>query len=401
MYESGPIIKSLLRNKTGPILIIIQLAITIAIVSNALFFINQRAEKINRPTGIANKELIRTWVKTSHSDADMEYIIKRDLEHIRAMDGVIDATVISSVPVSNSGSASGYQLEPGEGKEDFPANYFQMDEHGIDTLGMKLIEGRNFTVGEIEYRARTANPKNINAIATKQLTDKLFPGESALGKTIYDGQMEIQIIGVVETMLGAWPNWEHTGNALFYPGETLTDSTNYLIRTHENDTEKVMLSVVESLRALDTTRLIVDEKTMVTILKETYSGDYAMIKILSVVVGMLILVNALGIIGLTTFWVNQRRKQIGVRRALGASKLAISRYFILENIILCMTAAAMGSILAFAASDLMVRRYSVDLLDWPFVPFTGLGILLLTIVAASVPAWQASKISPAEATASV
>lgn len=401
MFETIPIIKSLLRNKTGPILIIIQLAITIAIVSNALFFINQRVEKINRPTGIANEEIVRTWVKANHADADMEYIIKRDLAHIRAMEGVIDATVISAVPLSNSGSASGFQIEPGEDQEDIPANYYQMDEHGINTLGMKLIDGRNFTVGEVEFRKRTDIPKNINAIATKKLADKLFPGESALGKTIYDGRLEIHIIGIVESMLGAWLNWEHTGNALFYPGETLTDSTNYLIRTHKDETEKVMLSVVESLRALDSTRLIVDEKTIETVLKESYSNDYAMIKILSVVVGMLILVNALGIIGLTTFWVNQRRKQIGVRRALGANRLAISRYFILENMILCLVAAAAGSMLAFAASDMMVRRYSVDLLDWPFVPFTGLCILLLTIVAASVPAWQASKISPAEATASV
>lgn len=404
MYEMLPIVKSLWRNKTGPLLIIIQLSLTIAIISNALFFINQRIKIIDRPTGIAENEIIRVWMKANSPNADIETILQRDLKIIRAMDGVLDAAAIDSIPISGGGSASSFKIAPGEQEETkkINANTYKMDDHGVNTLGMKLLAGRNFYPDEIIFRERNSNPNSVHAIVTQQFAEKMFPNEEVVGKTFYfSNDTPVRVIGVVESMLGAWPKWHAAGNVVFTPGGEQNDAINYLIRTAEADRETLMLKIIEKMREIDATRLLLDEKTMESIKRQTYSGDHAMIRILSVVISMLVLVNALGIIGLTTFWVNQRRKQVGIRRALGATKMAISRYFLLENVLLCLMAFIVGSALAFVASDYMVRQYSADLLDWPFVPITGISVLIVAMVAASIPAWRASQIPPAEATASV
>lgn len=402
MLEIIPIAKSLWRSKTGPALIVIQLALTIAIVSNALFFIHQRAERVSRPTGIADNELIRFWMKKTVQDADIEYIARRDMEVLRAMPNVIDAVPISRSPLSGGGSSSGFQWEAGEGKPSEAANTFEITDRAIDTLGMKLIEGRNFRADEISYVDANYRSKGNNIIVTKKFADQMFPDETAIGKIIFaGGNIPLTIIGIVERMLGSWPNWDKAGNVVFFPIIHKEDSLDYLIRTRESERGVTMRAVVEKLRAIDNTRIVADEKTVEKMKQDYYSGDHAMIKILTVVVLMLIFVNALGIVGLTTFWVNQRRKQIGIRRALGATKAAISRYFIIENIILCGCAVVGGTMLSYLASDYMVRNYSLSLLPWPYIAATGVILMGLTVLAASLPAWRASQVSPSEATASV
>lgn len=401
MLEILPIAKSLLRNKMAALLIILQLALTIAIVSNALFFINQRIDKINRPTGMAVNEIIKVSMRKIDSNADEIFIIKRDMDVLRAMPEVINATPSMNVPLSGGGSSGGFQAIAGEGQSSISGNIFQITEHGIETFGMKLIKGRNFHTDEVKYINQSSIPDSTVIIVTQKFAGEMFPEEPALGKTIFiQGGIPAIIVGIVDHMMGSWPHRDNIGSIVFLPvAFTGEGSTNYLIRTGEKNRDATMLNIVEKLRAIDNSRLIMDEKTLETIKAETYSGDYAMIKILSIVVFMLVFVNALGIVGLTTFWVNQRRKQIGIRRALGATKAAITRYFIVENSILCIIAGVTGGGLALFASSYMVRNYSLALLPWQYVPITGACILLLTVLAALIPAWRAAQISPAVATA--
>src|SRR5690606_31420236 len=127
---------------------------------------------------------------------------------------------------------------------------------------------------------------------------------------------------------------------------------------------------------------------------ESYSSEYAMIKILSFVIFLLTFVNALGIIGLTTFWVNQRRKQIGIRRALGSTKAGVVRYFMMENILLVIFAAVVGTIIAYVNSSYMVRTQGASFLPVEYVLITIIFILLVTLLAAYFPVRKAAQISP-------
>jgi putative ABC transport system permease protein len=401
MLDIMPIIKSLWRNKTGPLLIILQLSLTIAVISNALFVVNDRIEKIERPSGIAESELFKIWVRRTSPEGDIEAITAKDMEIIRATPGVIDATPISSIPFSGSGSSSALRKSLEDKTLDFDSAVYEMTQNGLATLGATLIEGRNFNDNEINFFTRDNPPKHSVAIITKNIADKMFPEESAVGKTVFMGNLPLTVVGVVERLISPWPESEYAYDVTMIPLLEKEDSINYLVRTRKGERDEITHALVEKLRSVDSTRLVAEEKSMQQIKRESYASDYAMIKILAFVIFLLTFVNALGIFGLTTFWVNQRRKQIGIRRALGSTKAGVMRYFMLENIVLVLFSAVVGATIAYVNSSYMVRAHGMQILPLQYVPMTVTFLLLITILAAYVPVRKAARISPVEAVASV
>ncbi len=397
MLDVIPIIKSLWRNKTGPLLIILQLSLTIAVVSTALFVVSERIAKIERPSGMVDQEVFRIWMRQNSPDIDIEQIVRRDMEIIRATPGVTDATPISSIPLSGGGSSTSLYKSPEDRLADFPSAIYEMTDHGLPTLGLALIEGRNFNANEINFFARESSPEQTVAIITKDLATKIFPGESAVGKTVYMGNLQLTIIGIIERLMSPWPDSEFATSATILPEIMKGNSINYLVRTDSEQRDAIMHYLVERLSSIDSTRLIVDEKSVEQIMREAYASDHAMIKILSFVIFLLTFVNALGIFGLTTFWVTQRRKHIGIRRALGSTKAGVMRYFMLENLILVVFAAIVGSCIAYVNSSYMARTHGMELLRIEYVLITVFFLLLVTLIAAYPPVRRAAQISPVEA----
>lgn len=400
MLDVIPIMKSLWRNKTGPLLIILQLSLTIAVVSTALFVVSERIAKIERPSGLAEKELFKLWMRQNSPDSDMEQIVKRDIEIIRATPGVIDVTPISSLPLSGSGSSSSLFINPDNKLADFPSAIYEMSEQGLSTLGLILVEGRNFNANEINFFAQENSPEQSVTIVSQDIARKMFPGESAVGKTVYMGNLQLTIIGVVERLMPPWPDADFAASIIL-PEISKDNSINYLVRTNSEQRDEIMHSLVEKLRSIDSTRLIGDEKSMEQIKRETYSSDYAMIKILSFVIFLLTFVNALGIFGLTTFWVTQRRKHIGIRRALGSTKAGVMRYFMLENVTLVLFSAIIGSAIAYVNSSYMARTQGMELLRIEYLLITVVFLLLVTLLAAYSPIRRAAQISPVEAVSNI
>jgi putative ABC transport system permease protein len=108
-----------------------------------------------------------------------------------------------------------------------------------------------------------------------------------------------------------------------------------------------------------------------------------------------------GIIGLTSFWVGQRRKQIGIRRALGATRRDILRYFQTENLLIAGAGVVAGAVLAVGLNLWMMRQLAMDRMPLPYVLAGVVVLLLLGQGAVFAPARRASRVSPVEATRSV
>ena len=110
----GPMLSALMRNKTGPALVAIQIAVTLAIVINSLFIILQRVEKMNRDPGIDVDNVIITYVRGFGDDFDVVDSIRNDINLIKSIPGVTAATVSNHVPLSGSGSGTGLRAVPDE-----------------------------------------------------------------------------------------------------------------------------------------------------------------------------------------------------------------------------------------------------------------------------------------------
>ena len=126
-----------------------------------------------------------------------------------------------------------------------------------------------------------------------------------------------------------------------------------------------------------------------------------MIKLLLFIVGLLTAITSLGIVGLASFSVARRTKQIGTRRALGATRPAILRYFLLENFLISTVGVVGGAIMAIGLNIWMVQKFNLTPMSWYVIPAAMLLLWVVGQVAVYGPARRASFVSPAIATRAV
>jgi putative ABC transport system permease protein len=158
-----------------------------------------------------------------------------------------------------------------------------------------------------------------------------------------------------------------------------------------------MKSAEAKLFALDENRIL-KSRSMQQVRADAYRGDHGLIVLLSAICTALLVVTAFGIIGLTSYWVAQRRQQIGIRRALGATRQAIVRYFQTENFMIAAAGAAIGIAFAIALNLWMVRSFEMVRMDSSRAIGGAVVILLLGQFAVLWPALRAASIPPALAT---
>ena len=149
--ELRPIFSTLMRNKTGAILIALQVALTLAIVSNALFIITQRLEIASRPSGVDDEgQVFEIGIATLNEPEDPVAHQERDEALIRAVPGVEAVAWSNQVPLGQSGWGMGlFNSREQEQSTSWTGLYFTAGPL-VDVLGLKIVEGRDFTPSDVE-----------------------------------------------------------------------------------------------------------------------------------------------------------------------------------------------------------------------------------------------------------
>ncbi len=400
--ELRPILSALLRNRAGAILVAVQIAITLAIVVNAVYVTQQRLAHIGRPSGMDDQNIFSFWVTSYEKDYDFLGMVNADMAYLRQLPGVIDATPMSQMPLSGSGSSTQFYSLPEKKGEKAPANYYLTDDHSVNTLGLKLSAGKTFDAGAIEYKPTPEQTWAPTAIVSTALAKALFKDEPALGKTFYDDiGNPIRVIGVIEHMHGSWVGWDKVDQVVLTPRIQSQPSTQYAVRTAPGELNRIMAEVEVALRKRDPNRVVGEGKKMSDMKLQSYAGDSLMAVTLSTVTGLVLVFSALGIFGLATFNVNTRTRQIGTRRAVGARKRDIVRYFMTENWLVTTLGVVAGCCLALAAGFWLSTQYQLPRLNLYFLVGGVLGLWIVGQLAAWQPSRKAAKVSPAMATRTV
>lgn len=402
--EFGPIWRAMLRNKTGAILIALQIAVTMAIMVNAISIMQERGRMMARPSGIDEHNIFSISSIGFAESFNERAAIEEDLAALRALPGVVNAIQSNSVPLSGGGWSMGLQVEPGEEIEGTGVAIYFIDEHGLDTFGLNLLAGENFDVTEVEWRQRSDTSWPGRAIITQAMAEALFPDDpqGALGKTVYINDNEpITISGIIERMQAPWNGWDGVERVMLTPQHTLFGGTRYIIRTEPGRRDELMPQVEKLLAESNKDRIVRSMRTMDETRERSYRGDASMIKILTFTIILLIAVTSLGIVGLASFSVNRRTKQIGTRRALGASKVAILRYFMTENFLISLVGVIVGAALTVGLNMVMIEAFSLTRIAWYLVPVAMLMLLIVGQAAVLGPARRASAVPPAVATRTV
>jgi len=392
-----------MRNKTGPLLVALQIAVTLAIVINSLYIVVQRVDKMNRDPGIDVNNVIVTYVRGFGDDFDVVDSIRNDIILIKSIPGVLAATVTNHVPLSGSGSGTGLRTVADETIESVNLGRYVWGEEGLDALGIELSRGRNFFPEEVEYiLPDSVSPAQPSVLVTQELADNLFGDEDALGKTVYWGSMEPStIVGIIGHMHGSWVNWDKVGSVAIQPGKYAHTTNKYVIRVEPGMRDELMPIIEQKLGESNLRRVVKEVRSLQEMAARSYRRDRGMAVILSVVISLLIGLTALVIVGLSSFHVSQRTKQIGTRRALGATRMDIIRQFMLENWLITTAGTALGVILTVAVAYWLETSFELPRLDWRYLP-PGIVILwALSSLAAIEPARRAAAVPPAVATRSV
>ncbi|GAC22757.1 ABC transporter permease [Paraglaciecola mesophila KMM 241] len=402
-WEVGPILRALLRNKVGAILIALQIAFTMTIVVNAIYIIHERSEKMKRPSGIDEANSFYLSSVGFTNDFNTLVTTKKDLNLIRSLEGVVDAIQINAVPMSNSGWSMGLQTQPGAEFDGTGSAVYMVDEHALNTLDVALVAGENFRATDIQTRVASQNHWPDKVIITLAMANRLFPddGLGALGKTVYINDIEPMIItGIIDKLQAPWVGWDNVENVMLTPEIRDAETSRYFIRTKPGQRDRIMSEVESLLAKSNTGRILRDMRSIDETRVRAYRDNSAMIRILVTVMVILVIVTGLGIVGLASFSVNQRKKQIGTRRALGASQQAIVRYFMLENLLISTVGVVLGAMLTVGLNIVLVDAFSLDPITWYYIPLGMLALWVVGQLAVYGPAKKAANIPPALATRS-
>ena len=213
----------------------------------------------------------------------------------------------------------------------------------------------------------------------------------------------MRIVGVVERLQTPPSHLGERGETSIILPVRLTgfNASIYAVRAAPGERDRLMKDAERALRSASPTPMTIRAKTVDQDRTSRYQADAGLAWMLVAVSVLLMLITASGIVGMTSLRVNQRRKQIGVRRALGARRIDILRYFLLESSMVTSVGVGLGILGAVGLNVLLVKQLEMMALPGRYLLAGTFILAILGVLAAWVPAWRGASISPATATRSV
>ena len=402
---------SLWRSPVGPLLLAVQVALSMMILANVAYVVSVRLETTGRPTGMDLDNIF--WIRSEGrgQNYDQQSVTRFDLEYLNSLPGVLAACATSSIPQTGVANETAVSADA-DTKEKRPVLWYQMTEKSVDALGLHLIRGRGYLKDAVAPAPSSADAAGLafgpEVVITAALAEKLFgSSEAAVGKTLYFSLAEgrsATIVGVVERMQAAplfLPGVNIFTEIVLAPAVPAGPTALYLVRTQPGLRDQVMTRVVKEFESLQRDRYVDKIKPLADTASEGRAADRASAVVLAILASFVLAVTMLGLFGFAAFSVTSRTKEIGTRRAIGATKSDILKQFLLENWIITTAGVIVGSVitLAFALQLSML----LELPRLPIVFLVGSMALIWTagLLAALMPALRGAGVPPAVATRAV
>lgn len=402
--DLGPIFRALTRNRARLVLIVVEVALTLALVANCVSLIANAKLTLSKKSGFDDDNLLSVRVRAfDPAFAEGTYLdaaIDRDGVLLRGMPGIRQASNTTFLPWIGGGSS--FEVKTAGGNDaKFRSQFYFVDPEILDTLGVSVIQGRNLTRQEFETSSLQQD-RVVNILISQGLAELIFPGGTAVGKQLRDPDetLTANVVGVFDPFYNpyGWPIHEY---ATLVPGRSGgRNGWSYLVRTAPGQRDAVAKEIERVLLGANDGRNV-EVQTIAEVRATFESTNRTVVTVLNAVMALLVAVTALGILGMTSFAVAERRRQIGTRRALGATKGAILRHFLFENWLLTTLGVALGALLAFGLNLGLVNVVDGAKLQLGVV---AAGVVLLWLIgqlATLGPALRAARVPPAVATRSV
>ncbi len=403
-----PLLSALRHHRLTVGLLMVQVALTCAIVANAAFMIGNRLHRIHTPTGIPEDEISLIEVDGVQADSNPQAQQQTDLAALRAIPGITSAVAIGGWAWPLAGGSNDHGGCPDQASLEraiaahsadniagcVEPTYYSGSPGFVQALGAHLVAGRDFNADE--YGTGSAH----SIIVTRALAQTMWPGKNPVGQAIYGGDQRT-VVGVIDDLLRPTLRSDAQDRLVVLAPEIPNDTSSvYLLRSAPSDRRRILQDATKALEKAGPVRLIPEEfkYTFTQVRQKYFQRDTTMVGLLIASSLALLFVTALGIGGLANFWVGQRTRQIGIRRAIGATRDDILHHFQAENFLIVGAGVVLGMVLAYGLNQLLMRQYELDRLPLFYLPIGAALLWTLGQVAVLGPALRASRVPPAIAT---
>ena len=390
-------------NRTRGLLVIVEVALALVLLVGAGLLIQSFVRLQQVALGFDPRDVLTFNVAmptdNNTSPQQIAGFYRQLAERLRALPGVVNASVVFQLPLSGSGATSGLTIE---GKPAHPSDRPNGVIHMVDpdyfrTMGIPLVKGRGFT----ERDDLNSAPVLIinNALARQH-----FPNEDPIGKRIAPGFSTVpvkddesgmrEIVGVVADVKHGNLQGPPQPEFYFAQAQMPMSAMTVVIRA-AGDTRALQNAVRGVVQSLDKNAPVYSIRTGEELVGRSVAAPRFNTLLLGLFAGVALILTAVGLYGVISYSVAQNTQQIGIRVALGAQTGDVFRLIVGQGTLLTLVGVVIGLGAAYGLTRLMSSLlYGVGATDpWTFV---GVAVLLMFVafIACYLPARRATRIDP-------
>ena len=393
------------RQRARSILVIAQVALALVLLSGSMLMARSFAELRNvrpgfDPNGVLTLRVALPRAIYSTTESEVR-LINRLLDELRNVPGVQSASVTDWLPLTDDHNDSVITLED----QPLPSNVVPPDhplayvspEH-FATLGIPLLSGRTLTRPDPDHPVG-------EALVSRSFAERYWKGQSPLGK-----RLRANIKGPWSTIVGVvgdvhLTSLEQPAEQMVYlplispadDGSGIGNAMAIAVRT-KGDPSALMPRVREAVHALDPSLPTYDERPMTTRLANASARTRFVLLMLGVASIVALTIGMVGLYGVLAYGVTLRRREIGVRMALGATVQDVTRMIARRGVALAAVGIATGLFVAVSSTHVLQGLlYGVSPTDPIALAGTCVVLFAIAVVASWLPARQAASIDPMEA----
>ena len=397
------------RQRVRSGLVVAQVALALLLLLGAGLTLRSFRNAQNAPLGFNPENILVADVSLPKARYDTDEKVARFndqlIERIRSLPGVEAAALGSNIPFDNNEWDSSFHLTgtppypPGE-RPEAEVNHVTPDYFRV--MRMPLLRGRAFTADDRAGRPRTV-------IIDETLAQKYFPGKDPIGQQIDDNRTDeknpppLTIVGVIPRTRNEAPGEDnveqyHWPQMTFAADQVPNRGNMLLVRVKSGNPLALEPAIKRELQGLDPDQAFAGISTMESNIEKSLGSRRMMMSLLSEFAIIALVLASVGLYGVMALTVTQRKRELGIRLALGAQRADVFRLVLAQGMLLVLGGLAIGLLGAVgAARGLQSVLYGVGRFDMSALSVALLALAMVALLACWLPARRATRVDPIEA----
>jgi len=400
VLKSGRSTPAGVSNRLRRVLVVAEIALSLVLLAGAGLLLRSFAQILKvdpgfRPEGVLTVRVSLPDAKYSQPQQVREFY-RNLLGRVQSLPGVEAAGAINFLPLGGQNSSGTTTIDtqsvPLEDRTP-EVDYRGATPGYFKAMGIPLLRGRFFDAGDSE----TASPV---AIVDETLAQTYWPNQDPIGKRIHFGGVKstmpwMTVVGVVKHVHNR--TLEARSRTEFYwPQEQNPSGTMSVVVRTSGNPMSLAPTIEKDVSGLDPELPVFQVRSMAEVMGESMARRRLSLVLLGVFAGLALLLASIGIYGVTSYSVNQRQPEIGLRMALGARRIQVLQLVLRQGMLLTIAGLGIGLVAALVATRLMGSLlFAVRPADPLALGGAALMLMLVALLAILVPAGRATRVDPA------